>query len=168
MRPSRRPNVFAWATGAAVVGVFGALAMAPEPANARLVPRVSSDEAVRLVADGSSPLVLAFSLPGCRMCHAALKILRTVASDAPPGVRFAEVDLGEAPALGERYGVGFAPTQLVFADGRLVLRTAALETQTELRQALARASGRACRDRSPTAGSAAALAPSGVPTCAGE
>jgi thioredoxin-like negative regulator of GroEL len=125
------------ATFLASIAVTLALAFAPPTDAARRVPRVTEADAIALIDDSTSPLVLTFRVPGCHFCHAAWKELIAIAAERP-AVRYAEVDLSDAPRIAERFALESAPQQLVFVRGRLVRRTAGLLSPEELDLSLAR------------------------------
>ncbi|MGH4014517.1 MAG: thioredoxin family protein [Pseudonocardiaceae bacterium] len=112
-----------WQSRQGRVRAPGRTAALPEP----VLHRVDSATAVTL---------LQLSSPLCGRCPHARAVLGELA-DATPGVRHAQIDLGEHPQLADELGVRSTPTTLVLSrSGQELFRVAGVPRRAELLSAL--------------------------------
>jgi thioredoxin-like negative regulator of GroEL len=81
---------------------------------------LASREAHDALVGAETPVLLAFTTPGCGLCASLAPVLDAVARLAPGVV--ATVDAASVPALPAAYDVRRAPTVVVLRDGREVAR----------------------------------------------
>ncbi len=95
---------------------------------------VALDEAQfsRHVEKGDLPLLVDFWAPWCGPCRAMAPEFERAARALEPRVRLAKVNVDEAPALAQRYGIRSIPTLAIIHRGREVARTGGAMPAAEL------------------------------------
>mgnify|MGYP000975231022 CR=1 FL=1 len=68
----------------------------------------------------------------CGPCQVQLPIIEETVASLPDGVKIAKVNVDEASALAERFGVQSIPTWIVFRDGKEIHRASGLQTKEML------------------------------------
>ena len=83
------------------------------------VPHLNEATFAATLASEQLPLVIDFFATWCGPCKAAAPIIEALAAEMP-GVRFAKVDIEEAPTIVGEYGIQSVPTFVVIRDGKRV------------------------------------------------
>lgn len=85
------------------------------------LPRLDAAALAALPADGQVTLI-EFSAAWCGPCKALAPVLAELATSYAGQLRVVEVDVGDDPALGERFAVRAMPTMVLWRGGREVGR----------------------------------------------
>ena len=87
---------------------------------ANSIAHLTADNFDDVVSERSSPVLVDFWAPWCAPCRALSPEFEAAARAFEGRVRFAKVNVDEAPALADRYGVRSIPHLVLFRDGRPV------------------------------------------------
>lgn len=91
---------------------------------------------LHLLDDSAAVTLVALGSPVCARCPQARAVLSELVATTP-GVRLAELDLGEHPHLADQLGVRSTPTTLVLCrTGRELMRITGVPRRAELLSAL--------------------------------
>ncbi len=134
------PLTSTWWRGAIYGSVIGLLlflsstksAAAPSATNATRVTSINEGQFPREVTEASLPVVVDFYAPWCGPCRRLSPLLDELAKPLQGKVKFVKVNVDEAPALAERYGIQGVPTLLFFRAGKVVDSIAGLPPRTAL------------------------------------
>ena len=85
------------------------------------LPRIVAVQLAALPVDANVTLIK-FSAAWCGPCKALVPVLTELATAYGPRLRVVDVDVGDDPDLGERFGVRAMPTLVLWRDGREVGR----------------------------------------------
>ena len=69
------------------------------------------------VGSSDVPLVVDFWAEWCGPCRKVAPVLEDIATEKAGKIRFAKLDVDEAPGVAQRYNVMSIPTLIVFQDG---------------------------------------------------
>lgn len=72
------------------------------------------------VIASKTPVLVDFWAPWCAPCRSLSPIVDAIADDFAGRAKVAKVNVDDAPALAERYGIQGIPTLLYFRDGRVL------------------------------------------------
>lgn len=72
------------------------------------------------VIASKTPVLVDFWAPWCAPCRTISPIVGEIADEFAGRAKVAKVNVDDAPALAERYGIQGIPTLLYFRDGRVV------------------------------------------------
>jgi putative thioredoxin len=118
------------------------------------VTAATFDEAV-LRASSTQPVVVDFWAPWCGPCHQLSPILERAAARHADEVRVAKLNVDEAPAIAQRYGVRGIPAVKAFRDGRVAAEFTGVQPEPAVEQFFASILPTAADRLAAAAGSAA-------------
>ena len=72
------------------------------------------------VINSDLPVLVDFWAPWCGPCRSIAPVVNELADDFAGRAKVAKVNVDEAPALAQKYGIQAIPTFLYFRDGRVV------------------------------------------------
>ena len=117
---------------AAVVGSgCGKSSDRPE-ANATNVVILSEANFQNEVIAAPQPVLVDFWAPWCGPCRTIGPIVNELAKDFDGRAKVAKVNVDDAPALAQRFGIQGIPTLLIFRDGRVVDQVTGVVPRREL------------------------------------
>ena len=117
---------------AAVVGSgCGKSSDRPE-ANATNVVILSEANFQNEVIAAPQPVLVDFWAPWCGPCRTIGPIVNELAKDFDGRAKVAKVNVDDAPALAQRFGIQGIPTLLIFRDGRVVDQVTGVVPKREL------------------------------------
>lgn len=97
-----------------------------------LVPALSEAEFQNFVANSNGALVVDFWAPWCGPCRAMAPVLEQVAASHGGRVQVRKVNVDEAPALANEFGVRSIPTLVLFKDGQPLSQLVGLQNAQQL------------------------------------
>lgn len=86
------------------------------------ITEIGSDNFNAEVLDESTPVVVDFYAPWCGPCRMLTPVLQNLAGQYAGRVKFAKVNVDDAPELADRYRITGVPSLILFKGG-LVLDT---------------------------------------------
>ena len=89
----------------------------------------------------ASPVLVDFYAPWCGPCEMLAPMLDSLAAEWGDRVKFAKVDVDEAPELAAQYGVTGVPTLMLFGRGKRLGRIVGLASPRQLSAWLAEVAG---------------------------
>lgn len=102
---------------------------------------LTTEDFDREVLNAAGVTVVDFWAEWCAPCRALAPSLERLATDFADRAKVAKVNVDEAPALAERFGVRSIPTLVFFRDGAEVERTVGNVSFTKLQETLTRLAG---------------------------
>ncbi len=128
-------SVFALTLGLLVAAVVGSgcgkSSDRPE-ANATNVVILSEANFQNEVIAAPQPVLVDFWAPWCGPCRTIGPIVNELAKDFDGRAKVAKVNVDDAPALAQRFGIQGIPTILIFRDGRVVDQVTGVVPKREL------------------------------------
>ena len=128
-------SVFALTLGLLVAAVVGSgcgkSSDRPE-ANATNVVILSEANFQNEVIAAPQPVLVDFWAPWCGPCRTIGPIVNELAKDFDGRAKVAKVNVDDAPALAQRFGIQGIPTLLIFRDGRVVDQVTGVVPKREL------------------------------------
>lgn len=95
------------------------------------------------VLQANQPVLVDFYATWCGPCRMLAPVVEQLAGEFAGRVKFAKVDVDEAPELAARYQISGVPTLLLFQDGRVVDEIVGLAPLGTLRARLRAVAGAA-------------------------
>jgi thioredoxin 1 len=105
------------------------------------VTNLTEENFDREVLSSEKPVLVDFWAPWCGPCRAVAPIVEDLARAFAGRAKIAKLNVDEAPAIAERYGVQGIPSLLFFRGGKLVDRVVGAAPRSELEARLERAAG---------------------------
>jgi len=91
------------------------------------------------VLRAEGPVLVDFYAPWCGPCKMLAPILENLAGEFGGRVKFARLDVDDAPELAGRYDITGVPTLMLFRDGRVTDRLVGLRSPRTLQAMLEKA-----------------------------
>ncbi|MDQ4069114.1 MAG: thioredoxin [Actinomycetota bacterium] len=89
------------------------------------------------VGSSELPLIVDFWAEWCGPCRMVAPVLEQIASENEGKVRLAKLNVDDAPAVAQRYGIMSIPTLMVFQDGQAKKRIVGAKGKGQLLEDLA-------------------------------
>ena len=89
------------------------------------------------VGSSELPLIVDFWAEWCGPCRMVAPVLEQIASENEGKVRLAKLNVDDAPAVAQRYGIMSIPTLMVFKDGQAKKRIVGAKRKGQLLEDLA-------------------------------
>ena len=89
------------------------------------------------VGSSELPLIVDFWAEWCGPCRMVAPVLEQIASENEGKVRLAKLNVDDAPAVAQRYGIMSIPTLMVFKDGQAKKRIVGAKGKGQLLEDLA-------------------------------
>ena len=83
------------------------------------------------------PLIVDFWAEWCGPCRMVAPVLEQIASENEGKVRLAKLNVDDAPAVAQRFGIMSIPTLMVFKDGQAKKRIVGAKGKGQLLEGLA-------------------------------
>lgn len=84
------------------------------------------------VLQGARPALVDFSATWCGPCKALAPVLEEVAAELEGEALVGKIDVDEAPALAQKYGVRGVPTVVLISGGEELARSVGLSSKEDL------------------------------------
>lgn len=91
------------------------------------------------IEHSEKPVLIDFFASWCEPCKILGPILEKVADDYREKIIFFKVNIDEAPALTQKYGIEQIPTVILFKQGKPISGFVGLKDETEIKQWLNKA-----------------------------
>lgn len=116
---------------------MSAMPMQPnQPVAQSSLPELTDENFDKNVKNSKTPVVVEFVMEGSEFCAEQAPILDQFSKDYLGKVQVYQVNVNKAEAKRAEYGVGVAPTVLVFKDGKVDKKLIGLTSKEELAEAL--------------------------------
>ncbi len=89
------------------------------------------------VGSSELPLIVDFWAEWCGPCRMVAPVLEQIASENEGKVRLAKLNVDDAPAVAQRFGIMSIPTLMVFKDGQAKKRIVGAKGKGQLLEDLA-------------------------------
>lgn len=102
---------------------------------------ITTDNFGTEVLAAREPVLVDFYATWCGPCKALAPLLEQVAGEFAGRIKFAKVNVDDAPVLANQFNITGVPTLLLFKNGRVVDSTVGLPSSRDLRAMLNQAVG---------------------------
>lgn len=93
------------------------------------------------VLKAAGPVLVDFYAPWCGPCKMLAPVLEQLAGEFSGRVKFAKLNVDDAPELAGRYDITGVPTLMLFRDGQMIERIVGLPSPRALKAVLDKAAG---------------------------
>jgi len=93
---------------------------------------VTDDTFETAVLKSDRPVLVDFWAEWCAPCRAMAPAFARAAQQLEPGIRLAKVNIDEAPALAQRFGVSSIPTMVLVSRGREIDRIVGARSEADI------------------------------------
>jgi len=114
-------------------------ASAPGKAGDAVIEIASADEYDQQILQHDGKAVVYFGAEWCGACKTFKPVFEKTAQRYAGQVRFAGVDVDGPKELGDRYGIEYLPTTIVFSSGKEVKRFVGVTTEEAIAEVIAKA-----------------------------
>lgn len=88
------------------------------------------------ILQAAGPVLVDFYAPWCGPCKMLVPLLEQLAGEFAGRVRFAKLNVDDAPELAGRFGITGVPTLMLFRNGRMVEQMVGLPSPRHLKALL--------------------------------
>ena len=100
------------------------------------VPEISDDNFKAEVLESSEPVLVDFWAPWCGPCRQLAPIVEELASENEGAVKVTKLNVDDATAVAQEYGISSIPTLLLFKNGEVQQRVVGVKPKAQLQELL--------------------------------